>query len=208
MDKLSSLIQKVLPLSATDSTALKPYFSSRRLRHGDCLVRLGQRTPVLALLADGVLVEYGSRGEGQSAQDTVLRIYTDGAVVGDVANAAGGLPAERSFRAVGYQARAYVLEAEGLAAARRLGSWSRLERRLLTECHRDLNEHFTRWRTLDARGRYRQVVRERPELLEKVPLKILAAYLNVAPATLSRLRAAARVEDGEGVDLSQAAASG
>ena len=44
-------------------------------------------------------------------------------------------------------------------------------------------------RTLSATERYVQLVREFPNLAQRVPLKYLASHLGIAPETLSRLRA-------------------
>ena len=51
-----------------------------------------------------------------------------------------------------------------------------------TECH----HRFLR--DLSATERYKQILDEEPELLNRVPLNYLATYLQVAPETLSRIR--------------------
>ncbi|MBI3067367.1 MAG: Crp/Fnr family transcriptional regulator, partial [Betaproteobacteria bacterium] len=41
---------------------------------------------------------------------------------------------------------------------------------------------------LDAPGRVRRFMRKHPELVERLPKKELASYLNLSPETLSRLK--------------------
>jgi len=53
---------------------------------------------------------------------------------------------------------------------------------ITTECH----HRFLR--DLSAIDRYKQVLEDDPELLQRVPLNYLATYLQVAPETLSRIR--------------------
>ncbi|MEM1283007.1 MAG: Crp/Fnr family transcriptional regulator [Chlamydiota bacterium] len=53
---------------------------------------------------------------------------------------------------------------------------------MTTECH----NRFLR--DLPATDRYKQILEEDPELLQRVPLNYLATYLQIAPETLSRIR--------------------
>ena len=40
----------------------------------------------------------------------------------------------------------------------------------------------------DARERFRSLIQNRPEILEKVPLNAIASYLGITPSYLSRLK--------------------
>jgi len=51
-----------------------------------------------------------------------------------------------------------------------------------TECH----NRFIR--DLSATDRYKEVLNEDAELMQRVPLNYLASYLQIAPETLSRIR--------------------
>jgi CRP-like cAMP-binding protein len=53
---------------------------------------------------------------------------------------------------------------------------------ITTECH----NRFVR--DLSATDRYKQILNEDAELLQRVPLNYLATYLQIAPETLSRIR--------------------
>ena len=53
---------------------------------------------------------------------------------------------------------------------------------ITTECH----NRFLR--DLSAKDRYRKMLEDDGELLQRIPLKYLASYLQIAPETLSRIR--------------------
>lgn len=52
----------------------------------------------------------------------------------------------------------------------------------------DVMAHTITLHLLDAPGRVHRFVRKHPTLLERIPKKELATYLNIAPETLSRLK--------------------
>ncbi|MGL4518798.1 MAG: Crp/Fnr family transcriptional regulator [Phocaeicola sp.] len=52
-----------------------------------------------------------------------------------------------------------------------------------------LAEEYFEFAGLDAKAAYEKAVKSRPELINRVPLKYLAANLRVTPSSLSRIRA-------------------
>jgi CRP-like cAMP-binding protein len=60
---------------------------------------------------------------------------------------------------------------------------------LLTEYHAIwLEERLRRFHTLDARQRYQLLLKEHPEMIQKVQLTFIASYLGITLETLSRIR--------------------
>ena len=52
----------------------------------------------------------------------------------------------------------------------------------------DMAQHSADLATLDARGRYYKFMREKPQLINRVPQYYIAAYLGIKPQSLSRIR--------------------
>ena len=50
------------------------------------------------------------------------------------------------------------------------------------------NKEVIDLKTLSAKERYLKMLEQQPELLQKTPLKYLAAYLSISPESLSRIR--------------------
>lgn len=67
-----------------------------------------------------------------------------------------------------------------------LANWGRK----LAEWQQMLNEaYFANYSWMDKGQQYKRMLREYPQLLQRIPLKDLAAYLAVTPQSLSRIRA-------------------
>jgi len=54
-------------------------------------------------------------------------------------------------------------------------------------------EHLTDLATLNARDRYCKFVEQNPDLVNRIPQYLLAAYLGMKPQSLSRLRGQRRL---------------
>ncbi|MBA4176519.1 MAG: Crp/Fnr family transcriptional regulator [Leptothrix sp. (in: Bacteria)] len=57
----------------------------------------------------------------------------------------------------------------------------------------EIMAHTITLHLLDAPGRVHRFLRKHPELVDRIPKKELASYLNIAPETLSRLRHSGKV---------------
>ena len=72
------------------------------------------------------------------------------------------------------------------AADAELADWGR---RMAEEQLRRHEEYFADFAWRDKSEQYKRVLREYPQLLQRIALKDLAAYLFVTPQSLSRIRA-------------------
>lgn len=68
------------------------------------------------------------------------------------------------------------------------GVWIDLNRRLLETHYTAAMERIMAFQTQSAAERYRQLLREQPQIESLVPLGQIASFLGMSPETLSRLR--------------------
>jgi CRP-like cAMP-binding protein len=69
-----------------------------------------------------------------------------------------------------------------------ISAWSEFIRKLLQEVQEYTEEILEILQTETAEQRYRNMLKENDQLLQRVPLKHLASYLGIAPQSLSRIR--------------------
>ncbi|HWA37150.1 MAG TPA: Crp/Fnr family transcriptional regulator [Burkholderiales bacterium] len=172
-------------MSTAQWAELEPLLTIGDYRKGDPLVRQGDEEMEQFFILDGMLKRVVSNPEGR---EMILRFAADREM--DTSYAAWRLrtPVPYSIVAV----------TKVRAAELPMPLWSEF-----LERHRDVKERFEyevmklmsevmahtiTLHLLDAPGRLSRFQRKHPELAGRIPKKELAAYLNLTPETLSRLK--------------------
>jgi len=66
--------------------------------------------------------------------------------------------------------------------------WLVFKNHLVENVFFNITEHNADLATLDAKERYYKFMREKPDLINRVPQYYIAAYLGITPQSLSRIR--------------------
>jgi CRP-like cAMP-binding protein len=69
-----------------------------------------------------------------------------------------------------------------------LNSWNEFSRKLLQEVQQFSRNSLLEIKTKTADQRYKELLINKPEVIQRIPLKYLSSYLGVAPQSLSRIR--------------------
>jgi CRP-like cAMP-binding protein len=69
-----------------------------------------------------------------------------------------------------------------------LNSWNEFTRKLLQEVQQFTRNSLLEIKTKTADQRYKELLINKPEVIQRIPLKYLAGFLGVAPQSLSRIR--------------------
>lgn len=70
----------------------------------------------------------------------------------------------------------------------KLKSWADFARKIIQEVQFFTEQILEELQTETAEFRYEKMLKNEPELLKRIPLKVLATYLGIAPQSLSRIR--------------------
>jgi len=164
---------------------LEPLLMVADYRKGDPLVRQGDEEMEQFFVLDGMVKRVVSNPEGH---EMILRFAAGGEM--DTSYAAWRLrtPIPYSIVAV---SKARTAELPLAAWVDFLGQHPELKARFEYEVMKLMSEvmaHTITLHLLDAPGRLARFHRKHPELAGRIPKKELAAYLNLTPETLSRLK--------------------
>lgn len=164
---------------------LEPLLSIGDYRKGDRLVRQGDEEMEQFFILEGMLKRVVSNPEGR---EMILRFAADTEM--DTSYAAWRLrtPIPYSIVAV---TKVRTAELSMPAWAEFLERHEDVKLRFEYEVMKLMSEvmaHSITLHLLDAPGRLSRFLRKHPELAGRIPKKELAAYLNLTPETLSRLK--------------------
>ena len=165
--------------------ALEPLLTVGEYRKGDRLARQGDEEMEQFFILDGMVKRVVSNPEGR---EMILRFAGDAEM--DTSYAAWRLrtPIPYSIVAVTKARTAELPMPQWVDfLERQPGIMSRFEYEVM-KLMSEVMTHTITLHLLDAPGRLSRFHRKHPELAGRIPKKELAAYLNLTPETLSRLK--------------------
>lgn len=182
---LSEILGIDYPVSEATVSKLLAVAERVEVRKKQFIIEQGKRAGGMFFILDGLFrgVHY------RDGQEETLLFATDGDPFTAIHSLARDEPAPFSWQALECS---HVL-AIGIADFRRLLDseqdllcwWSRA---LLDELY-VLERRYVWIGNTDASQRYETLLKIRPEIINRIPVKYIAQYLNIKPETLSRIRA-------------------
>jgi len=172
-------------MTQTQWEELEPMLSVADYRKGDLLVRQGDFEMEQFFILDGMLKRVVSNSEGR---EMILRFAAESEM--DTSYAAWCLHTPTPYSIVAVTKVRTAMLGMGHWAeflARHHDVKSRFEYEVM-KLMSEVMAHTITLHLLDAPGRLSRFRRKHPELAGRIPKKELAAYLNLTPETLSRLK--------------------
>jgi CRP/FNR family transcriptional regulator, dissimilatory nitrate respiration regulator len=177
-------------LSDEDRALLEPHLVVIDARKGDSLRRQGAREMAQYFILEGILKRVVSNQEGK---EMILRFADEGDMETSYAAWRTGTPTPYAIvcvtkaRVLGLPLPEWADFLESRPQAKQQFEYKVMK--VMTE----IMAHIITLHLLDASGRVHRFMRKQPAMVERIPQKELASYLNLSAETLSRLKHSGKI---------------
>jgi CRP-like cAMP-binding protein len=181
------LLQNALlkELDADCRAGLEPHLDIVDGNKGDFLLHQGVREMEQYFIIDGILKRVVSNKDGK---EMILRFADERDLETSYAAWRLGTPTPYGIVCVTKARVARMPMKEWVAFLEARPAVKQAFEYVVMQIMSDVMAHTITLHLLDAPGRVHRFVRKHPDLVDRIPQKQLASYLNLSPETLSRLR--------------------
>ena len=180
----NNLLEKV-NISSEEMELLAPYFRPKSLKRKKDLNRIGEVCRDIAFVTKGSLRAYSIDDKGI---EHVSQLALENHWIADLYSLLSGTPSEFAIGAM-EDSELLLLSAPDLDRIYlKVPLMERFFRKLLEKAYVTTLQRFNSTISEPADIRYKRLMQNHPDLLQRVPLIHIASYLGITPESLSRIR--------------------
>jgi CRP-like cAMP-binding protein len=181
---LRQYLSKYADLTDEDLELIRTRIEIRELTKRQVLVHVGEQEQYLNLVAKGVFRKYFNKGR----DEVITQLAKEGDLISSSISFFSGLPSQYAIEAL-EPAVVYSLSREKVEELYALSpKLERLGRMIITELYLAKERWEQDHIQFDIRQRFVNFVHNNAELIQRVPQKYIASFLNIKPETFSRLK--------------------
>ncbi len=185
MKELPDFIEFLQTLDKAKADVIHSLCKEVVIKKGTYLLREGQTCSKSYLICSGVARKFFCYGD----KEITTEIYLKGDVAFALESSVQQIPSAENIVAV-TDIDALCIDDTAFVEAKKAHAWLvELDLVFIEQYTIQLERRLREQYTLNAAERYKRILDQSPALLQSVPLKIIASYLNVTVERLSRIRA-------------------
>ena len=181
---LGQYISRYADLTNEELNLILPRIETREVPKRHLLVQTGEQEQYLNLVSKGVLRKYFLKGR----EEIITQLAKEGDLISSSVSFLSGQPSQYAIEAL-EPTIVYSLSRENLGQLYALSPRiERLGRIVITDLYLQKEKWEQDHIQFDIRQRFVNFVHNNADLIQRVPQKYIASYLNIKPETFSRLK--------------------
>ena len=178
-------MSKVVTLSKSEQELVKSFFVVKKLRKRQSLLQFGEIFRHLFFVEKGMLRAYL---KGDKDQEHLMQFAPEGSWIPDVFHQPEDVESLYNIEALENSEILYIDREEFQRLLETVPKLEKYIRVVMQERLKALHYRVLNYLTNFANDKYRMFVETYPEIVQRVPQHMIAAYLGIKPETLSRNR--------------------
>ncbi len=182
--KLKEKLQAFYPILDADFEKLAVLVFEKRLKKKDCLVNENELQQDIFFVTEGVLRKYFRRNKNE----VITQFFLDGDFANAIVSFYNGTPSQYTIEAIEPSVCLGIHKANLEKVLHEVPALEKLYRVILAKLYvkKELMEYDKA--RLTKQERFMSFCNEQPDLLQRIPQKFIASYLEIAPETFCRMK--------------------
>ncbi len=173
-------------LNEEDLQLLKGAIKPEKINKGEYLIREGGICKEVVFIRSGILRSFFTKPNGEEV--TYCLTFGNNLMTA-LSSLIEGKPTHENIQSLTAMEIEIIKKDDLNNLVENNFGWMKVFKILVEQQYVELENRMLSLQILDAKERYEKLLTERSDLIEHIPLKHLASFLNITPRHLSRLRA-------------------
>jgi CRP-like cAMP-binding protein len=178
-------LQSVYPISKTDKEVLEEICTEQHFDKNELVQPIGHSCRTIYFVKKGALSIFYYKGEIEVTESFEL----ENTIVARVESLFTERPSRKAIQALEQSDLIAIGVPKLFKLYDRFPELERLFRKIFEQLHVNTINRIESLQFYDADERYSNLLKERPDVLQRVPLKYIASFLGITQVSLSRIRA-------------------
>lgn len=176
---------KKVALTQEEETFIKTYLTPKKLRKKQYLLQEGDVCKSIAFIEKGALKAYSIDDTGN---EHIIQFGIEGWIISDLYSFLTGEPATYNIDAIEDSELVLINKSAHEELLRKLPKYETFTRLNITGAYLAMQKRLTSIIGSPLDERYANFTATYPEIVQRVPQHMIAAYMGLTPETLSRIR--------------------
>ena len=184
-EQLTNYIRERVNVSEEELQQILSHYKPLKLKRNEVLLSEGEAARRMFFVVKGCLRVYFIKEDGT---EVTRRIVFENAFSTTLVGFITRQPSREFTQAIEATSILYIDRDDFYSLLETIPVWEKFYRQYLEYAYVNNTNRLMSFITLDATEKYRQLLEENPEIVQRLPNRIVASYLNISPETLSRLK--------------------
>ena len=177
-------LQRFFPVNEEQSKFLMPYLKVRQFDKKTIILNEGEVEQHLSMVVKGLVRKYVRKAK----KDTTLQLATEGHLIDSEISFLRREPSKVIIETIEPSILVSLTHDDMEEVLEKMPGANKMGRLLLTAMFMKKDERMYKQLQMSTRERFLEYNQNHPHMLQRVPQKYLASYLNIKPETFSRLK--------------------